>query len=54
MAVSEASEIVVAPIEAQVALKDRIYAVLKDAIVAMNIYASSNLRFASSLSGAES
>jgi len=39
MAVSEASEIVVAPIEAQVALKDRIYAVLKDAIVAMNIYA---------------
>ena len=39
------SEIIVEPIEAQVALKDRIYGVLKDAIAQMNIYApDANLR----------
>jgi DNA-binding GntR family transcriptional regulator len=39
------SEIVVEPIEAQEALKDRIYRVLKDAIGQMNIYApDANLR----------
>ena len=37
---ASSSQIVVRPIEASVSLKDRIYETLKDAICAMNIYAS--------------